>query len=131
MSIFWNAIGAIILGALGWVALEFVGRPVRRFFDLRQRAKALMLECKDAPDFITYDIIASKSVTDGKASLKKVANEMIALGQSEFLASYFIELLGFDAVTAGTRLATLASELGTAEEDRTENYKVVDQALRF
>jgi len=130
MSIFWNALGAIILGAVGWVALEFVGRPVRRFFDLRREAKALMLQCEDAPDFITYDI-APKSVTDGKASLKKVANEIIALGQSEWLASFFVELLGFDAVTAGTRLATLASELGTIKEDRAENYKVVDEALKF
>jgi hypothetical protein len=130
MNVIANAVGALVLGAIGWLALEFVGRPVRNFFDLRGRIKAQMLQCIDAPDFISFDL-ASSSVRKDKAALAKLANELIAFGQSEWLAARFVKCLGFDSVTAGTRLATLVAELGTPQEDRNANYEAADSALKF
>jgi hypothetical protein len=37
-----NALGVIALGAMGWFTLEFVGRPVRGFFDLRRQVRTHM-----------------------------------------------------------------------------------------
>ena len=36
-------------GALAWLALELVGRPVRKFFDLRRSVREHMLSLADVP----------------------------------------------------------------------------------
>ena len=38
-----SAAGAILLGAIGWFTLEFVGRPIRQFFDLRREIHQQMM----------------------------------------------------------------------------------------
>src|SRR5271156_841784 len=39
-----DAFGALFFGAIGWLALEFLGRPIRDFFDLRRRVRTEMLK---------------------------------------------------------------------------------------
>jgi hypothetical protein len=128
MGMIGNAIGALILGALGWVTLEFVGRPVRNFFDLRRQVKAQMLIYYAAPSNFFEE---SSLAFEGQLALGNLSAELIAFGQSEWLAALFVKCLGFNAIMAGTRLATLADELGKLTENREENYKAVDKALRF
>jgi hypothetical protein len=39
-----DAFGVLIFGAIGWFTLEFFGRPIRDFFDLRRRVRTEMLK---------------------------------------------------------------------------------------
>jgi hypothetical protein len=82
MTLITNALITIALGALGWIALEFIGRPVRSFFDLRRKIKALMLDCEDIPTFSIVRDYASQQYIPNKEDLRKLAHEMIAFGQS-------------------------------------------------
>jgi hypothetical protein len=36
MSGAWSALGALVLGGVGWLVAAFVGGPFRDFFDLRR-----------------------------------------------------------------------------------------------
>jgi len=91
MTLIINAVATIVLGGLGWIALEFIGRPVRSFFDLRRRTKALMLDCIDMPSVLFDYAGEGEKYNDDKEALKKLANEMIAFGQSETLAVLFVK----------------------------------------
>ena len=42
MAQFLSGLSDVLLGAMGWVALEFVGRPIRSFFDLRRETRRQM-----------------------------------------------------------------------------------------
>jgi hypothetical protein len=131
-----NVLGALALGALGWVSLEFVGRPVRGFYDLRRKIKTQMLRFENLQPSLRDDGIAGETPTQAafrkaRTTLADLSDELISFGQSEWLAAYFVRRLGFDPVTAGRRLAVLAEELGTLHEDRAANYRAVDKALRF
>jgi hypothetical protein len=39
-----QAIGSFVAGAVAWVVLEFFGRPVRKFYDLRGEAIYLLAQ---------------------------------------------------------------------------------------
>jgi hypothetical protein len=137
MATVLNVLGALALGALGWVSLEFVGRPVRGFYDLRRKIKTQMLRFENFQPSL-YDVDIYGVETPPQAAFRKartilsdLSDDLISFGQSEWLAAYFVRRLGFDPVTAGLRLAVLAEELGTVHEDRAANYRAVDKALRF
>lgn len=135
MGIIGNALGAIVLGALGWVALEFPGRPVRGFFDLRRQVKTQMLRFEQVALPLLFDDYATgqqqTALTKARSTFSNLSDELIAFGQSEWLAAYFVKRLGFDPIIAGRRLAVAVEELCTVHEDREANYRAIDRALKF
>lgn len=140
MALFGSAISAIVLGAIGWIALEFVGRPVRKFFDLRGKVKEQMLHFEDlyyswgefVRDYDTEEMSKqTTAIREARQIFTALANELIAFGQSEELAVRILKFCGFNPVVAGKQLSAMADGFGTFDENREANYKKIGQALRF
>jgi hypothetical protein len=55
MTSILSGILPLVFGAIGWVVFEFLGRPVRSFFDLRRETKRQMLLHWDASLAYTID----------------------------------------------------------------------------
>src|ERR1019366_9660241 len=76
-------------GALGWIALEFLGKPVRAFFDLRDQVRAqLLLLANVAPpkpretistllEIQQYDV-ALKAIRGAQRILRDLGSKLLA-----------------------------------------------------
>jgi len=113
---------------------------MRRFFDLRRQVKLQMLRFEHLKWRVS-SLLDDTGAGDGTADqtafseaqtiLGALADDLITFGQSKRLAAYLISRLGIDPINAGCRLAVLADELGTRNEDRDANYHAVARALKF
>ena len=128
----------IVLGALGWFVLEFFGRPIRKFFDLRREVRRLMLRHSStmhAQDAYTMPpderVEAYKMLEAPREEFAELAAQMTSFDQSESLAAWTVRRLRFDASVAGKALRKIGLELGTAHEDREKALRQLDTALRF
>lgn len=123
------------IGAIGWFVLEFIGRPVRNFFDLRREVKRRMLLCWQLPTLYTIDPADRtdeyQKMEEPKTALANLGAQLISFDKSEWLAAWFVRFLGYDSKQAGKILRTMSIELGTDMEDRNKNYRRLDEALKF
>jgi hypothetical protein len=119
MSIALNALSAVALGAIGWLALGFLGRPLREFFDLRRRVREYLLKFEDAtsraPFLRNDDGVASTAHPEAELAdgaivvLRGLSAELIAFGDSEWLADPVLRPLGFQSSLAGRALREFTS----------------------
>ena len=63
--------------------------------------------------------------------LKSIGAEVLAFSQSNKFATKIVKLIGFDPAGAGKAIDTIVRQLGTNIEERDENYKKLDRALKF
>ena len=124
-----DAFGVLIFGAIGWFALEFFGRPIRDFFDLRRRVRTEMLKFELL--WNADDIVAHVTSYKEQDNLRELSAELISFGQSEWLAAKVLTSFGFNPVLAGQRLSRFAVEYGPATEDRSASYRAVLEALKY
>src|SRR6202034_1757551 len=132
----WPTIVAIVgAGPIVWFATEFLARPIKHFFDLRQEAKVLTLLLWNAPQ---YGGQSSEDWREQMDTLKEprdrltsLAAKMFAFAQSETFAAWSVRILRYDPVAASRAINRLVFELGTDIEDRDRNYRKVDLALKF
>ena len=129
-------------GAFAWFALELVGRPVRKFFDLRRSVQHQMLSLADVPTpqaretCVTSEQIRKydrdlKNAREAQRVLRDLASRMLAFAESERAACMAIKPLGFDASAAGRSLMRLASALDRHGPERARFSRDVETALRF
>src|SRR6202051_3388045 len=107
-------------GALGWIVLEFLGKPVRAFFDLRDQVRAqLLLLANVAPpkpretistslEIQQYDM-ALKAGREAQRILRDLGSQMPAFSESEIAFCNGIAAFGFDAVAAGRGFIALSN----------------------
>ncbi|MFZ1011034.1 MAG: hypothetical protein WAN65_29620, partial [Candidatus Sulfotelmatobacter sp.] len=100
----WPAILAAACGAIGWIAIQFVGKPVRQFYDLRTEASKLIA-------LHGYDMFGLFSET-AKNDYKQIGAKLVAFDTSEPLAPPIIRRLGYDPKLAGRALLTVSSNWG-------------------
>ena len=129
-------------GAFAWFALELIGRPVRRFFDLRRTVRQQMLVLADIPtpqaretcvtseQIRRYDLDLKKA-REAQRVLRDLASQMAAFAANEKAASFAIRPFGFDASAAGSGLMKLADALDRHGPGRASFHKNVEGALRF
>ena len=128
-------------GASGWFALEFLGRPIRNFIDLRRSVRHQMLlanvpapqpreTCVTSEQIQRYDI-DRKNVREAKRILRELGAQMLAFRASETAACIAIKPFGFDPSTAGRNLTALSNILDRYGTDRATLRKNVEAALRF
>lgn len=141
---FWYVIfiSVATAGALAWFALELVGRPVRKFFDLRRSVHDHMLSLADVPtpqaretcvtseQIRRYDLDLKKA-REAQRILRELASQMVAFAANERAASFAIRLFGFDASAAGGALMKLADALDRHGPQRASAHRSVEAALRF
>src|SRR6266446_7216611 len=122
--------------------LEFLGKPVRAFFDLRDqvRAQLLLLANVAAPkpretistslEIQQYDV-ALKAGREAQRILRDLGSQMLAFSESEIAACNGIATFGFDAVAAGRGLIALSNTYYRNMTDRADFSSKVEKALRF
>lgn len=94
----------VALGAFGWLALEFIGRPIRNFFDLRREANRVIA-------LHGYDMFGAHSM-GAKDDYQKIGAQLVAFDAAEPLAGPAIRWLGYAPGLAGKALLVVASEWG-------------------
>lgn len=126
-----------VLGAIGWLALEFVGRPVRKFFDLRREVKRMMLIYWDAPHLLLLHPADREAAYDelrkADDEFRELGAQLVSFEKSETLAAWFAKRLGFDPRQAGTILRAML--IDPEDEDggqgRSRRFQRLDKALKF
>src|SRR5258708_20125550 len=120
MQSYLNLVTIAGAGALGWIVLEFLGKPVRAFFDLRDQVAAqLLLLANVAPPKpretistsleIQQSDVAVKAGREASRILRDLGSQMLAFSESEITACNGIATFGFDAVAAGRGLIALSN----------------------
>src|ERR1700692_4043722 len=129
-------------GALGWIVLEFVGKPVRAFFDLRDQARAqLLLLANVVPpkpretistslEIQQYDV-ALKAGREAQRRLRDLGSQVLAFSENEIAACNGIAPFGFDAVAAGRDLIALSNTYDRYWAGRADFRNKIEKALRF
>ena len=113
-----NVLGALALGAIGWLTLEFLGRPLRTFFDLRRRAREQMLRLEDAKARTPFALLENDDwsrphqperefAESAITALRGLSAELTAFGDSEWLADLVLRRIGFQPALAGRSLNDL------------------------
>ena len=135
-------ISVATIGAFGWFALELIGRPIRKFFDLRRSVRDQMLSLANVPTpqpretCVTSEQIRQydrdlKNAREAQRLLRDLASQMLAFAESERAACIAIRLVGFDPSSAGSGLIKLANALDRHGTERAIFHKNVERALRF
>ena len=128
-------------GAFGWFAIEFLGRPIRKFFDLRRLVRhQILLANVPAPqpretcvtsEQIKRYAIDQKNAREAQRILRDLGARMLAFGESETAACIAIKPFGFDPSIAGHNLIGLSNSLDRYGSDRAALRRNVEEALRF
>lgn len=146
MSNVWASIGAFLLGVGGWWITHFVGRPFRKFFDLRGEVihKAILyanvtavqtqfLDGTRKPvEGITDDDI--ERLREAKDCFRDLAARMRAFALNEPFAKWFVEWR-YDPWRASETLLGVSNSLDTygfRDTPKTEleaalNFRVVER----
>jgi hypothetical protein len=129
-------------GAFGWFALELLGRPVRKFFDLRRSVRDQMRVLAKVPTPQPRETcVTSEQIRQYDSDLKRAraaqrilrdsASRMLAYAESERAACIAIKSFGFDPSSAGKGLIGLSNTLDRHRADRARFHENVERALRF
>jgi hypothetical protein len=142
MQWYVNLVVVAATGALGWLALELIGRPIRTFYDIRRQVLQQMpiLANVSPPkpretvstfqEIQEYDA-ALKNMREGQRILRDLGTQILAFGESEFVARLVIAQLGFDPVAAGRGLIGLSNTFDRYGADRADFRNQIEKALRF
>lgn len=134
-------ISIVATGAVGWLALEMIGRPVRKFFDLRRSVRDQFPLLADVPapqpretcvtsaQIRQYDADL-KNAREAQRVLRELASRMLAFAGSERAACVAIKPFGLDPAAAGNGMTGLASVLDRHGVDRAGFRSKVERALR-
>src|SRR6266436_184014 len=142
MQWYLNLVTIAGAGALGWIVLEFLGKPVRAFFDLRDqvRAQLLLLAIVAPPkpretvstslEIRQYDM-ALKAGRKAQRMLRDLGSQMLAFSEIEIAARNWIAAFGFDAVAAGRGLIALSNINYRSRADCAGFSRKIEEALRL
>jgi hypothetical protein len=141
MTQFLSGLSVVLLGAIGWFALEFVGRPIRSFFDLRRETRRQMFFLANVPPvkFVDDHIRAAEpehqrsiaAIRNVEKTFRDLGTQLIAFGESEWPASRLIKLAGFDAIAAGRALIGFSNNANAYGAEKADFRMRVGEALRF
>jgi len=143
MSMQWyvNLVTIAGAGILGWIVLEFLGKPIRTFFDLRDqvRAQPLLLANAAPPkpretistslEIQQYDDL--KAGREAQRVLCDLGSQMLVFSENEIAACNGIATFGFDAVAAGRGLIALSNIYYRDRTDRADFSSTIEGALRL
>lgn len=142
--------GAIAAG-ISWFALHFLGAPLVRFFDLRERVhQSLVCNAKvgpidDGPLLLMDDTILSagqqrvareaeergERIAKAAGELRELAGELKAFAAARRVCACLVSLLGYEAQTAGDSLMGYANSLHGWTKFRFDCEREVRTALKF
>ncbi len=140
----------VILGALGaligWMGLEFVGKPVRAFFDLKRdsletltlyanvRARSKQLALRDdgvlSSMIVPLESAEEKRLQEAEAAFRLCGSKLHAFARTEGLAVVALRRLGFEPAKAGQGFIGLSNSVGEYGQARNENKILIERSLK-
>jgi hypothetical protein len=135
-----QVIGSFLAAALGWVALEFVARPLRRFFDMRGEVIRRLTEYgnikprwREVPgDRKELELSADEIARLEMAQhvLRDLASQLVAFASNETWALYAAKAMGHDPKHAAEGLLGLSNRIDTHDpQDHKFHRKTIKQGL--
>jgi hypothetical protein len=143
-----QVLGSFAAGVIGWLVLEFVGRPFRNFFDLRGEVirtltefanlKARWKPARDdsgaeSGDMEEMDMSQTEllRLTKAAAEIRTLAARMRAFAVNETFGLYAAKLLRYDPIGASSALIGLSNSLEFYGEQKSMHRKALLKALRI
>jgi hypothetical protein len=143
-----QAVGSFAAAAFAWVALEFVGRPLRKFFDLRGEIIRRLIEFanirarwKEMPDgsgaisgereAVDLSEAEIARLEEARKILRDLASQMRAFAGNETFALYFVHWLNYNPQSASAGLFGLSNSFDTYGEGKAFQRKTLADALRI
>jgi hypothetical protein len=144
-----QVIGSFFAAALGWVTLEFVGRPLRRFYDLRGEVirqltgyANLSPRWRKIPDDVgavsgnREDLGLSKEeiarLEKAQEVLRDLASQLVAFASNETCAQYAAKAIGYDPQRAAAGLIGLSNTIHTIDpKGLSFHRKAIIEGLRL
>ncbi len=141
---------SLILGAIGailcWVALEFVGKPFRKFFDLkRDGLEALNLHANvlvDRQEVVLLmaddgmmgrerpEAAPEKRLREAREAFRLHGSRFLAFASTEGLAVSALKLFGFAPEEAGRGFIGLSNTIDEIGEPRHRNRQLIERSLK-
>jgi|HubBroStandDraft_6_1064221.scaffolds.fasta_scaffold819831_1 hypothetical protein len=132
--------------AIAWVTLEFVGRPLRKFFDIRGDVIRTIVEFANvrprfeerdgsSPGEIFEEEDTQLSETDMKRldtardAFRALGAQLRAFAGNETWAGYVVSWLGYDPLKASSALIGLSNSVDRLNAERRSYEKSVAEAL--
>jgi hypothetical protein len=135
-----------IFGAIGafsvWVLTEFVGRPFRRFFDLRADISRRLVQFANVPARATdlrdgrqelnqLSDAQEARLTDAQNMFRDLASQMRAFAQAEWLAELIVRhVFKFNALEISTALIGYSNSISTYGQTQAHFQSLVEKLLR-
>ena len=144
LSLMWNVVPnfilSVILAILGWLVFEFIGRPFRRFFDLRGEVAWRLVQFNNVFARVrwvrgTLEVIklpADEDVrlTEAQHIFRDLASRMKWFEQAEPFAVWFVSWR-YDVSEASSALIAYSNEIATASELRGHLKRNIERVLRI
>jgi hypothetical protein len=125
-----QAIGSFVAAAIAWITLEFVGRPLCKFFDLRgetvyrlakvANVRSIRVPTEQSPSGAANQQQLSEAelaaLADAIKTVRDLASQLRAFAFNETNALRFVRWLGYDPLKA--------SEVRLAMNSRTHSLRV-------
>ena len=127
---------------LGWVALEFLGRPIRTFFGLRHKVCEQMRVLGNisppkprelavtSRDIHAYDR-AVRNVREAQRIFHDLGSQLLAFGENEPVACNALAALGLNLVAAGGGLIEFSNAYSRPNIDLLRHRDRIEKALRL
>jgi hypothetical protein len=146
MSAALQTIGSFAAAVFGWLLLEFVGRPLRKFYDLRGEIISQLVQYANLRAH--YKVIYEhgeeatfeeanlsedeiRRLDTAQASLRTLAARMSAFAGNESFALWVTRTLGYNPQRASAGLMGLSNTLQEYSRDRTFHRTTLADALKI
>lgn len=124
---------------LAWFVINFVGKPLLRFKELRSQIENARIKLFLTPIFTGPAVTASGKthpdlvkMDEAKAELRRLGFEMMAFGTSEMeVVRLLLKMLGFDAKTIGSAAAAFANQADAPMIERMSRDGELRKALQI
>jgi hypothetical protein len=139
-----------LAAAIGWLTLEFLGRPLRKFFDLRGETVELLTRIANVraaytkfhdgfeggvfrvePSGLELTTLELEALASARRDIRILASKFRAFALNETIASKAVAMLGYDPLSAGRSLIGLSNTIDTYGKERSEQKDAVVAALKF
>jgi hypothetical protein len=136
-----------LFGAMGamfaWLAVEFVGRPFRRFFDLRGEVSRRLTQFGNVPgrgkwvdnshvEPIKLSPAQDARLTEAENVYRDLASQMRGFASAEWLAELIVRyVFRFNAREISKALIGLSNEIPTYGPRRDQLKKQIQELLRI
>jgi hypothetical protein len=142
-SIFLSSLAGLLVAVVSWFGLEFIGRPVRQFYDLRREVRRQLaflanVSAAEPRRQIVVDVHGRNIAEERRQRLQEaqrifrdLGSQMIAFAHSERPAARVVRLRGFDPAMAADGLIGLSNTLPKYGEERASHRAKIIKGLRF